>query len=202
MTAFVLMPGDVHHLEPLSPTKTTTVVLCGDIDRIQRTVPASVYSDAHVKIMASAAELREYADRHSPPDTCIIVTPLSDGPTVPLARLLRARGWSRVSVLSPKADARAVFGALTAGVHAVVVNRECEPAGTAKHRPLDGPKLSSREIEVLRMVADGMTNRCIGAEMGLSALTVKSHLARIARKLGCGDRAQMVAEAIRSGYIE
>ena len=41
----------------------------------------------------------------------------------------------------------------------------------------------------------------IGVSMGLSALTVKSHLARIARKLGTGDRAEMVALAMRAGVI-
>ena len=51
------------------------------------------------------------------------------------------------------------------------------------------------------MVADGQTNREVGERLGVSALTVKSHLARIARKLGSGDRAEMVATAIRCGYI-
>jgi DNA-binding CsgD family transcriptional regulator len=51
------------------------------------------------------------------------------------------------------------------------------------------------------MVADGQTNRIVGEHLGVSALTVKSHLARIARKLGSGDRAEMVAKAIRCGYI-
>ena len=47
------------------------------------------------------------------------------------------------------------------------------------------------------------TGRCkeIGDLLGLSALTVKSHLARIARKLGTGDRAEMVALAMRAGVI-
>ena len=40
---------------------------------------------------------------------------------------------------------------------------------------------------------------CIGVALGLSALTVKSHLARIARKLGTGDRAEMVAVSMRAG---
>ena len=61
--------------------------------------------------------------------------------------------------------------------------------------------LSAREIEVLRLVADGRSNKAIGQAMGLSALTVKSHLARIARKLGTGDRAGMVAVALRGGTI-
>jgi DNA-binding NarL/FixJ family response regulator len=50
-------------------------------------------------------------------------------------------------------------------------------------------------------VAAGRSNRDIGAELNLSALTVKSHLARIARKLGTGDRAEMVAVALRAGVI-
>ena len=62
-------------------------------------------------------------------------------------------------------------------------------------------ELSAREIEVLRLVADGRSNKAIGQTMGLSALTVKSHLARIARKLGTGDRAEMVALAMRAGVI-
>jgi DNA-binding CsgD family transcriptional regulator len=61
--------------------------------------------------------------------------------------------------------------------------------------------LSGREVEVLRLVADGRSNKEIGETLGLSALTVKSHLARISRKLGTGDRAEMVALAMRAGVI-
>ncbi|MGZ6839576.1 MAG: response regulator transcription factor, partial [Frankiaceae bacterium] len=62
-------------------------------------------------------------------------------------------------------------------------------------------ELSAREVEVLRLVADGRSNKETGEELSLSALTVKSHLARIARKLGTGDRAEMVALAMRAGVI-
>lgn len=61
--------------------------------------------------------------------------------------------------------------------------------------------LSAREIEVLRRVADGKSNKEIGAEMDLSPLTIKSHLARISRKLGSGDRAGLVAIATRAGLL-
>ena len=88
-----------------------------------------------------------------------------------------------------------------------------DPTGTPLHRQMGlrivrlQPKtvlsmeLSGREVEVLRLVADGQSNKQIGDELGLSALTVKSHLARIARKLGTGDRAEMVALAMRAGVI-
>ena len=62
-------------------------------------------------------------------------------------------------------------------------------------------ELSAREVEVLRLVADGRSNKEIGDELCLSALTVKSHLVRIGRKLGTGDRAGMVALAMRTGVI-
>ncbi|GAA3040201.1 response regulator transcription factor [Kitasatospora albolonga] len=68
-------------------------------------------------------------------------------------------------------------------------------------QPTTYRELSGREVEVLRLVAEGQSNKAIGVAMGLSALTVKSHLARIARKLGTGDRAGMVAVALRTGII-
>jgi DNA-binding NarL/FixJ family response regulator len=54
---------------------------------------------------------------------------------------------------------------------------------------------------VLQLVAEGKSNKDIGVALGLSALTVKSHLARIARKLGTGDRAEMVVVAMRAGVV-
>ena len=62
-------------------------------------------------------------------------------------------------------------------------------------------ELSAREVEVWQLVADGQSNKEIGEALSLSALTVKSHLSRIGRKLGTGDRAQMVALAMRAGVI-
>ncbi|MFL6112319.1 MAG: response regulator transcription factor, partial [Catenulispora sp.] len=100
-----------------------------------------------------------------------------------------------------------------AGVHAASANRIRPaaglPPGAAALAGSAGAQaahagcrdLSAREIEVLRLVADGRSNKAIGQAMGLSALTVKSHLARIARKLGTGDRAGMVAVALRGGTI-
>lgn len=193
-----LMPTQVRRE---TPATVTTLVLCGDPERVRTTVGPMAVGEADVQMLTTAAEIRAYADRHSPPDSCVIVTPLPDGPTLPLVRMLRSRGWSRVMVLSGKADPRAVHGALVSGVRSVVVNKQHDPEHS-RTTPQEGlVHLSERELEVLRMVADGQTNRVVGEQLGLSALTVKSHLARIARKLGCGDRAQMVAEAIRRGYI-
>ena len=51
------------------------------------------------------------------------------------------------------------------------------------------------------LVADGRSNKWIAEHLSLSALTVKSHLSRISRKLGTGDRSHQVAVAIRAGML-
>lgn len=61
--------------------------------------------------------------------------------------------------------------------------------------------LSRREIEVLQRVSQGQSNKEIGAALLLSPLTIKSHLARIAKKLGVGSRAGLVAAATRAGLL-
>ena len=159
---------------------------------------------------SSVAEGRARALATGPRDLLVIDVTLPDGPGLGLLGELRAAGWPRSLVLSPHDDPYTVRGALTAGVRAFVVSGgKRTPNGVAPAVALrsrgalaSGPEgLSAREIEVLRLVADGKTNRDIGEALGLSALTVKSHLARIARKVGTGDRAEMVVLALRAGAI-
>lgn len=182
-------------------TRVTTMIVCADPTRATSLDSAMGAMGLDTTVLGAGSQVREYADRHTPPDTCFIVTPLPDGPVLPLIRMLRSRGWHKITVLSGHADARAVHAALLADVRSVVVQPSSGQSVQPTMRPKGSAHLSERELEVLRMVADGQTNREVGERLGLSALTVKSHLARIARKLGSGDRAHMVATAIRNGYI-
>jgi DNA-binding NarL/FixJ family response regulator len=61
--------------------------------------------------------------------------------------------------------------------------------------------LSAREIEILRLVADGRSNREIGQQLWISEATVKSHLNRIYAKLDSTDRTAAVTAALRRGII-
>ena len=61
--------------------------------------------------------------------------------------------------------------------------------------------LTEREREILVLVARGMTNDEIGAELFISPATVKTHLARIMAKLGAHDRAQLVVRAYEGGLV-
>jgi len=61
--------------------------------------------------------------------------------------------------------------------------------------------LTNRELEVLRMVADGLVNKEIAAKLGISDHTAKFHVAQILAKLGAGSRTEAVTIAIRRGLV-
>jgi DNA-binding NarL/FixJ family response regulator len=61
--------------------------------------------------------------------------------------------------------------------------------------------LSARELEVLKLVAGGATNREAAAKLFISEATVKSHMLHIYTKLGVNDRAAAVGEAFRRGLL-
>jgi DNA-binding NarL/FixJ family response regulator len=61
--------------------------------------------------------------------------------------------------------------------------------------------LTPREIDVLRLVAKGMTNREVGQELGISHRTVQGHLASIYDKLDANSRTEAVTEALKRGWI-
>jgi DNA-binding NarL/FixJ family response regulator len=165
---------------------------------------------------ASLAEARARARTDSPRDLCVVDGSLPDGSGMALVGELRALGWSRGVLLSSAEDLYTVRAALASGVRAFLVSSAAAPSSMT-HRPVPGalpvqrPRtstratgadgLSAREVEVLQLVGDGRSNKEIGEVLGLSALTVKSHLARIARKLGTGDRAEMVVVAMRAGVV-
>lgn len=61
--------------------------------------------------------------------------------------------------------------------------------------------LSPREAEIIRLLADGMTNREIGRALHVSEATVKTHLVRMYGKLGVTDRAAAVSTAYQQGLL-
>ena len=72
----------------------------------------------------------------------------------------------------------------------------------AKGTPARGPfGLSYQELRVLRFLPLGYSNREIGAELGISQETVKTHVRNTLRKLGVPDRAKAAAVAQREGLL-
>ncbi|SFQ67416.1 DNA-binding response regulator, NarL/FixJ family, contains REC and HTH domains [Amycolatopsis arida] len=103
---------------------------------------------------------------------------LKDAPRDELFRAVRAAARGE-SVLSPAVASR-------------LMGRMREPA----REPL-----SQREVEVLRLVARGATNRDAARQLFISEATVKTHLLHIYAKLGVNDRAAAVAAAFERGVL-
>ncbi|HWV25298.1 MAG TPA: LuxR C-terminal-related transcriptional regulator [Thermomicrobiales bacterium] len=68
--------------------------------------------------------------------------------------------------------------------------------------PNDEPILTARELEVLRLLADGLSNREIAEKLYLSVRTIESHVFHICRKLGARTRIAAVAIAVSKGLID
>ncbi|TDE59483.1 response regulator transcription factor [Nonomuraea mesophila] len=103
---------------------------------------------------------------------------LKDAPPEELARAVRATHAGE-TVISPSAAGR---------------------LASDLRRPTRG-KLSKRELEVLRLVAGGATNKGAAAALFISEASVKTHLLHVYAKLDVRDRASAVAEAYRRGLL-
>jgi len=71
-----------------------------------------------------------------------------------------------------------------------------------KEPPLALAELTPRELEVLRLIARGLSNRDIGAELVVSEHTARTHVSRILSKLDLHDRTQAVVLAYESGLVQ
>lgn len=90
---------------------------------------------------------------------------------------------------------------IEAAVHAVnaglaVMMPDARPSGEEPAEPL-----STRELEVLDLVAEGLSNKLIAHRLSISEHTVKTHIASIFAKLGAASRTEAVSLAIRRGLV-
>jgi two-component system NarL family response regulator len=75
------------------------------------------------------------------------------------------------------------------------------PVAAALAAQLPRPDLSPRELEVLNLIVQGLSNKQIGYALGIAEDTVKNHVKNILSKLGVGDRTQAATAAIQRGII-
>jgi len=83
----------------------------------------------------------------------------------------------------------------------VVVSERVIATAAPTTVPREGAALTPRELDVLRLVAQGLGNKEIAAELELSAHTVKYHLASVLAKLGVRSRTEAVSRGIRTGLL-
>lgn len=129
-----------------------------------------------------------------------VVMLTSYGRTADVLRAVEAGARGYVLKAGPPEELFRAVRAAAAGGMALAPEAAAGVVGHAVERP--GPVLSEREIEVVRLLAEGHSNRAIAGALFLAEATVKTHLVRIYRKLGTENRAATVSEAVRLGLIE
>ncbi|WP_200216063.1 helix-turn-helix transcriptional regulator [Micromonospora coerulea] len=114
-------------------------------------------------------------------------------------RLRRRQPAAARSMLRSAAD---TFDALGARPWADRAQRELRASGETRRRPADGiDQLTPQELQVARLVAQGLSNRDIAGRLFVSPRTVSTHLYRIYPKLGVASRASLAAVMARSHVI-
>ena len=150
---------------------------------------------------AFAQALREFA-----PDVVLSDHSLARCNAVAALRLLRAtRLTVPLIVVAGALDERAAVETLKAGAEDFILKtnlgrlRPAIDAALAVRRPLD--KLSPRQVEVLRLVAQGHPTREIARRLELSVKTIETHRAETMKRLGIHDVAGLVRYAVRVGLV-
>lgn len=172
---------------------------------------------------ASDDDLLDLAESRSPQVILYDLALDADGSFNALLRLRRAAPSARVLALSESPADQRTMGALQAGARgclpktasgeelAAAVRQVAEgdmvlppTATTALLQQLGGSSadvLTAREIQVLKAVAAGQTNKSIALKLNISEHTVKFHLGSAMSKLGAASRAEAVAIAMQRGLI-
>jgi DNA-binding NarL/FixJ family response regulator len=158
------------------------------------------------------------------PDVVVSDVRLPDGTGLDLVRHLRQeRPELGIVVLTMYAGDEQLFGALEAGASAFVAkdSPSDDVIAAARHASVSprsfaaadlagamqrklapsGPQLSTRESEVLRLLADGLGVAAIARQLFVSESTAKTHISKIYDKLGAANRAQAIMLAMRSGLL-
>ena len=207
------------------------VALCDDHRLVRSGLRRILEAEAGLEVVGEAGSVKEAVElaAGSQPDVFVLDLGLPDGSGITAtAEVLRASPATRVLVLTVHDDVaylRSAFAAGAAGylvkeaadvelvqaVRQVVAGKQyVHPSlGAALLAPdapparLGGPggDLSDRELEVLRMIALGLTNAEIGDRLFVSVRTVETHRSHIHQKLNVRNRAELVRRAREAGLL-
>jgi DNA-binding NarL/FixJ family response regulator len=123
-----------------------------------------------------------------------------------MLRSIELRGWGIVPPDAAPDALRAALEAAAAGLVVLpppVVNHllEQQPAVAALDGQPEAEALTAREQEVLLLLSQGLPNKLIARELGISEHTVKFHVSSLYAKLGASSRTEAVSRGARRGLI-
>ena len=141
--------------------------------------------------------------RKAAPDTRIVILSTYDNPTY-VARAVALGACDYVLKGSPREKlVSAILGAAAGGVPPA--DSILQRVKGAMDKRYDADKydtpLTNREMQVLRHVALGLSNKEVGTSLGISVETVKEHVQNILRKIDATDRTQAAVWAVKQGFV-
>lgn len=158
-------------------------------------------AEADVVVVAEEELLEEAAEAISGDGTQALVLISTDDHPAARLRAMPLSGWGIVAPYAPPEELAAAVVAASRGLVALtgpladrLLREPVEEGG------LDEP-LTSREREVLELLARGLSNRLIADELYISEHTVKFHISSLYAKLGVSSRAEAVSAGARRGLI-
>jgi len=163
------------------------------VDLFRRHQPAITLMDLRMPGMGGVAAIERLHE--SVPDACILVLTTYDGDE-DIYRALHAGARAYLLKDMPREELLQTIRAVHAGAHRLPP----EVAARLAER-MHQSELTSREIEIVEHIAGGLSNKQIGAALGIGEATVKTHVNNILGKLGANDRTHAVTVALRRGFI-
>ena len=177
------------------------------LDAVAAADPDVVLMDLHMPVMDGIEATARIAANH-PRTKVVVLTTYADDASIYGALQAGALGY--LTKDSGREDiVRAVVAAAAgqAVLEGEIQRRLVTAASTARPNPLPQTavpppdNLTTREVEVLRLIAAGRSNAQIAGELFVSEATVKTHINHLFAKTGARDRAQAVRYAYRHGLV-
>ncbi|WP_243056358.1 response regulator transcription factor [Nocardioides sp. SR21] len=205
---------------------TVRVLLVDDHDLVRQGLVRAFERAGGFEVVGQAATVKEALSRWTVlrPDVVLTDLQLPDGSGLEVVRAVRADSdTAGVVVLTLHAGDPQVFAALQAGASAFLGKESrCEEVVGAARHAIRSPRsflctglagalmrraettttrLSDRELDVLRLVAEGLRTAEIARTLFLAESTVKLHLGQLYRKLGVTSRTEALAAGLRLGLL-
>ena len=200
------------------------ILTVDDHPLLREGIAALIKSEKDMELVAEASDGEEAIEqfrRHYPDVTLMDLRMPNLNGTEAISRITNEFPDAKIIVLSTYAGDVQVLRAIKAGARGYIVkghvhrelleairsvhagHKRIPPeiaAELADHAADD--QLSSREIDVLRLIGAGNANKEIADKLSIGETTVKSHITNILSKLGANDRAHAVTIALQRGIIE